>query len=196
MASVEAAKRGTRGGGAARSRRGRRRRRTRWRSITYRRRRGRAPRGRGGPPRHHGPLPAANEFSMHPLPYAERVYVETTSRRRPEANDEMHLRARNRDVLHDSAARATVAQDSVAACPFLPSCDERGWLRSAYEDPRHRGDRKGRKPTHQTTRPARRSSARPRARSDARRRPSRSWSRARRGRFAQGGFAGSRGARR
>jgi len=48
--------------------------------------------------RRHGPLSAANELSMHPLPYAQHVYVETTSRRRPEANDEMDLRTRNRDA--------------------------------------------------------------------------------------------------
>ena len=35
---------------------------------------------------------------MHPLSHAERVYVETTSRRRPEANDELDLRTRNRDA--------------------------------------------------------------------------------------------------
>jgi hypothetical protein len=50
--------------------------------------------------RHHGQLPAANDLPMHPLPYAERVYVETTSCRWPEASDKMDLGARDRDARH------------------------------------------------------------------------------------------------
>ena len=48
--------------------------------------------------RHHDPLPAADELSLHPLPYTERVYLETISRRRPEANDELDLWTWNRDA--------------------------------------------------------------------------------------------------
>lgn len=48
--------------------------------------------------RRHRPLPTANELSMNRLPYTQRVYVDTTSRRRPEANDEMDLRTRDQDA--------------------------------------------------------------------------------------------------
>ena len=46
--------------------------------------------------RRHRSLAAADELSMHPPSHAERVHVETALRRRPEANDELDLRARNR----------------------------------------------------------------------------------------------------
>ena len=42
--------------------------------------------------------PCADQLSVHPPSRAERVYVETTSRRRPEANDELDLWTRNRDA--------------------------------------------------------------------------------------------------
>lgn len=40
---------------------------------------------------HDDPLPAANELSLHLQPSAECVYVETISRRRPKASDELDL---------------------------------------------------------------------------------------------------------
>lgn len=40
---------------------------------------------------HDDPLPAANELSLHLQPSADCVYVETISRRRPKASDELDL---------------------------------------------------------------------------------------------------------
>ena len=48
--------------------------------------------------RRQGPLPAANELSMHPLAGAERVDVEAASRRRAEADDELELWTGDRDA--------------------------------------------------------------------------------------------------
>ena len=50
--------------------------------------------------RRHGTLPAAKQLSVHPLLTAERVNIETADRRGSEANDEMRLRARDRDARH------------------------------------------------------------------------------------------------
>ncbi len=56
---------------------------------------------------------------MHPLPCTERVYVETTSRRRPEADDELDLGTRNRDanLVDDEAPALATLFASVGAPP-------------------------------------------------------------------------------
>ena len=72
--------------------------------------------------------------------------------RRSRTSKQVWLRARGRASFR-------------ARCPIFPICGGRRRLCSADENPRDRRDRKGRKPTRQTTGPARQSSSRPRARS-------------------------------
>jgi len=54
--------------------------------------------------RRHDPLPAADLLAMHSLSSAERVHVETTPRRRPEADDEVNLGTRDRHAGSVSVA--------------------------------------------------------------------------------------------